>query len=166
MTNVNLGVVFCVVFLCFVFCLEYCCAWLSVPFHQHFDKENFPTQILTETIYTTLMRDHNGLGFSIAGGRGAAQYKDGSDVSMKFLYMYMLGTSKTLHITEYLSVSGWLVELCYLTCLFLICFRIVQVLTFVETLLTEYRESWRRRLFIRHEKQFWDMIFEWLKILR
>ncbi|XP_042216438.1 protein lap4-like isoform X3 [Homarus americanus] len=46
---------------------------------EHYDKENFPTQILTETIYTTLMRDHNGLGFSIAGGRGAAQFKDGSD---------------------------------------------------------------------------------------
>ena len=51
------------------------------PSHQHFDKVNFPKQILTETIYTTLMRDHNGLGFSIAGGRGAAQFKDGSDVS-------------------------------------------------------------------------------------
>ncbi|KAK8743107.1 hypothetical protein OTU49_001527 [Cherax quadricarinatus] len=36
-------------------------------------------EILTETLYTTLMRDHNGLGFSIAGGRGAAQFKDGSD---------------------------------------------------------------------------------------
>ncbi|XP_069187985.1 protein lap4 isoform X18 [Procambarus clarkii] len=46
---------------------------------EHYDKENFPTQILTETIYTTLMRDHNGLGFSIAGGRGAAQFKDGSE---------------------------------------------------------------------------------------
>ncbi|KAK8743106.1 hypothetical protein OTU49_001527 [Cherax quadricarinatus] len=46
---------------------------------EHNDKENFPTQILTETLYTTLMRDHNGLGFSIAGGRGAAQFKDGSD---------------------------------------------------------------------------------------
>ncbi|XP_068208938.1 protein lap4-like isoform X10 [Palaemon carinicauda] len=46
---------------------------------EHYDKVNFPKQILTETIYTTLMRDHNGLGFSIAGGRGAAQFKDGSD---------------------------------------------------------------------------------------
>ncbi|XP_047500901.1 protein lap4-like isoform X13 [Penaeus chinensis] len=46
---------------------------------EHYDNVNSPTQILTETIYTTLMRDHNGLGFSIAGGRGAAQFKDGSD---------------------------------------------------------------------------------------
>ncbi|XP_076068044.1 protein lap4-like isoform X4 [Oratosquilla oratoria] len=36
-------------------------------------------EVLHETIYTTLMRDHNGLGFSIAGGRGAAPFKDGSD---------------------------------------------------------------------------------------
>ncbi|XP_071512746.1 protein lap4-like isoform X5 [Panulirus ornatus] len=43
------------------------------------DESNGEMEILTETIYTTLMRDHNGLGFSIAGGRGAAQYKDGSD---------------------------------------------------------------------------------------
>lgn len=41
----------------------------------------FLMQVLTETLYTTLMRDHNGLGFSIAGGKGAAQYKEGSDVS-------------------------------------------------------------------------------------
>ncbi|KAK8394979.1 hypothetical protein O3P69_006032 [Scylla paramamosain] len=40
---------------------------------------NGEMEVLTETIYTTLMRDHNGLGFSIAGGRGAAQFKDGSD---------------------------------------------------------------------------------------
>lgn len=33
------------------------------------------------------MRDHNGLGFSIAGGKGAAQYKEGSDVSqVDFLF--------------------------------------------------------------------------------
>ena len=32
----------------------------------------------TETIHTTLIRDKNGLGFSIAGGRGVAPY-DGPD---------------------------------------------------------------------------------------
>ncbi|XP_077519619.1 protein lap4-like isoform X36 [Amblyomma americanum] len=31
-----------------------------------------------EIIYTTLIRDHNGLGFSIAGGKGGTPYKDGS----------------------------------------------------------------------------------------
>ncbi|KAG0720959.1 Protein lap4 [Chionoecetes opilio] len=40
---------------------------------------NGEMEVLTETLYTTLMRDHNGLGFSIAGGRGATQFKDGSD---------------------------------------------------------------------------------------
>ncbi|XP_068208931.1 protein lap4-like isoform X3 [Palaemon carinicauda] len=50
--------------------------------HANMNGEGEPNgemEILTETIYTTLMRDHNGLGFSIAGGRGAAQFKDGSD---------------------------------------------------------------------------------------
>ncbi|XP_043213961.1 protein lap4-like isoform X2 [Amphibalanus amphitrite] len=32
-----------------------------------------------ETIHTTLMRDKSGLGFSIAGGKGAAPYVEGSD---------------------------------------------------------------------------------------
>lgn len=36
-------------------------------------------EVLTEMIYTTLVRTHEGLGFSIAGGAGAQQYKDGSD---------------------------------------------------------------------------------------
>ncbi|CAN7998785.1 unnamed protein product, partial [Ixodes hexagonus] len=31
-----------------------------------------------DIIYTTLIRDHNGLGFSIAGGKGGTPYKDGS----------------------------------------------------------------------------------------
>ena len=30
-------------------------------------------------MYSTLMRDHNGLGFSIPGSKGAAQFKPGSD---------------------------------------------------------------------------------------
>ena len=35
--------------------------------------------IKVEKIYTTLLRDNTGLGFSIAGGLGAAPYKEGSD---------------------------------------------------------------------------------------
>ncbi|CAG0880347.1 unnamed protein product [Darwinula stevensoni] len=35
--------------------------------------------IREENVYTTLMRDQNGLGFSIAGGRGSNPFKDGSD---------------------------------------------------------------------------------------
>ncbi|KAK3861440.1 hypothetical protein Pcinc_032603 [Petrolisthes cinctipes] len=42
-------------------------------------ETNGEMEVLTETLYTTLMRDHNGLGFSIAGGKGAAQFKEGSD---------------------------------------------------------------------------------------
>ncbi|CAL4058825.1 unnamed protein product, partial [Meganyctiphanes norvegica] len=41
------------------------------------DQEDM--EVLTETLYTTLCRDHNGLGFSIAGGRGAQQFKEGTD---------------------------------------------------------------------------------------
>ncbi|XP_037078732.1 LOW QUALITY PROTEIN: protein scribble homolog, partial [Pollicipes pollicipes] len=32
-----------------------------------------------DTIHTTLIRDNNGLGFSIAGGKGVAPYQDGTD---------------------------------------------------------------------------------------
>ena len=35
--------------------------------------------IKVEKIYTTLLRDNTGLGFSIAGGLGAAPYKEGTD---------------------------------------------------------------------------------------
>ena len=32
-----------------------------------------------ERIYTTLLRDQTGLGFSIAGGQGAAPFREGSE---------------------------------------------------------------------------------------
>ena len=35
--------------------------------------------IKVEKIYTTLLRDNTGLGFSIAGGLGAAAYREGTD---------------------------------------------------------------------------------------
>lgn len=35
-----------------------------------------------DTIHTTLIRDKNGLGFSIAGGKGVTPYQDGTDVSV------------------------------------------------------------------------------------
>jgi hypothetical protein len=34
-----------------------------------------------DKVYTTLIRDHNGLGFSIAGGRGSSPFRDDSNVS-------------------------------------------------------------------------------------
>ena len=42
-------------------------------------QESEDLVIKVEKIYTTLLRDHTGLGFSIAGGLGAAPYKEGSD---------------------------------------------------------------------------------------
>lgn len=33
-------------------------------------------------VHTTLIRDQNGLGFSIAGGKGSAPFKDNTDVSV------------------------------------------------------------------------------------
>lgn len=38
-------------------------------------------ELRKERVYVTLLRDHSGLGFSIAGGKGGNPYKDGSDVS-------------------------------------------------------------------------------------
>lgn len=40
--------------------------------------------------HTTLIRDQNGLGFSIAGGEGSPSFKDNSDVNiftMKLIYL-------------------------------------------------------------------------------
>merc|ERR1719410_3224381 len=42
-------------------------------------RESEDLVIKVEKIYTTLLRDNTGLGFSIAGGLGAAPYKEGSD---------------------------------------------------------------------------------------
>ncbi|KAL1123176.1 hypothetical protein AAG570_002263, partial [Ranatra chinensis] len=36
-------------------------------------------EVKTQTVYTTLIRDQNGLGFSIAGGKGCPPYKDNTD---------------------------------------------------------------------------------------
>jgi hypothetical protein len=41
-----------------------------------------------QTVHTTLIRDQNGLGFSISGGKGSPPYKDKSDVRK-----YLIGTS-------------------------------------------------------------------------
>ena len=38
-------------------------------------------ELRKERVYITLLRDHTGLGFSIAGGKGDSPFKDGSDVS-------------------------------------------------------------------------------------
>lgn len=59
--------------------------------------------------HTTLIRDQNGLGFSIAGGEGSPPFKDNNDVrtiSIKFL-SFNVKALKLLHIIgvhrQYLS---------------------------------------------------------------
>ncbi|XP_064480658.1 protein scribble homolog isoform X3 [Ornithodoros turicata] len=62
---------------------------LAVPAHSADHDRSIPAtpeprtpepdfETKREIIYTTLIRDHNGLGFSIAGGIGGTPYKDGS----------------------------------------------------------------------------------------
>ena len=55
-----------------LFCLKLLPAILSPSDWEIFLKQ--------ERVYVTLMRDHTGLGFSIAGGKGGDPYKDGTDV--------------------------------------------------------------------------------------
>ena len=52
---------------------------------------NGELEVRTDSIHTTLMRDHNGLGFSIAGGKGAAPYKPGSDVRFEHFGINQMG---------------------------------------------------------------------------
>jgi protein scribble len=52
-------------------------------------KEGMETR--KEMVHTTLIRDSQGLGFSIAGGKGSPGFKEGSDVSVpevKFFYYF------------------------------------------------------------------------------
>jgi hypothetical protein len=46
-----------------------------------------------QTVHTTLIRDQNGLGFSIAGGKGSPPYKDKSDVRKR-----LIGTCGTVFL--------------------------------------------------------------------
>lgn len=41
-------------------------------------------------VHTTLIRDQNGLGFSIAGGEGSPPFKDNSDVRFIKLFFIMI----------------------------------------------------------------------------
>uniref|UniRef100_A0A0A9XK01 Protein lap4 n=2 Tax=Lygus hesperus TaxID=30085 RepID=A0A0A9XK01_LYGHE len=50
------------------------------PTHHHIDKlKRGDYEIRTHNIYVTLIRDQNGLGFSIAGGKGCPPFKENSD---------------------------------------------------------------------------------------
>lgn len=42
-------------------------------------------EVRKQIVSTTLIRDQNGLGFSIAGGKGCPPFKDNSDVRRMYL---------------------------------------------------------------------------------
>ncbi|CAB0002794.1 unnamed protein product, partial [Nesidiocoris tenuis] len=52
------------------------------PTHHQFDKlKRGDYEVRKHNIYVTLIRDQNGLGFSIAGGKGCPPYKDDSNIN-------------------------------------------------------------------------------------
>lgn len=62
--------------------------WEIILFSQPQPIKKIPEPIKTskdvetrqQTVHITLIRDQNGLGFSISGGKGSPPYKDNSDV--------------------------------------------------------------------------------------
>ena len=63
--------------------------------------------IKVEKIYTTLLRDNSGLGFSIAGGLGAAPFKEGSDS----LFVSKITDGGTAHRDGKLRVGDKIVQI-------------------------------------------------------
>ena len=47
-------------------------------------------ELRKERVYITLLRDHTGLGFSVGGGKGGSPFKDGSDVSIHLLIIFVI----------------------------------------------------------------------------
>ena len=53
---------------------------IQSPSHGHEGSANFDALTRIERVFTTLIRDqHQGLGFSISGGKGAEPFIEGSD---------------------------------------------------------------------------------------
>eukprot|EP00092_Neocalanus_flemingeri_P034773 GFUD01037843.1.p1 GENE.GFUD01037843.1~~GFUD01037843.1.p1 ORF type:complete len:1576 (+),score=260.87 GFUD01037843.1:158-4885(+) len=69
------------------------------------DSEDLVIKI--EKIYTTLLRDNSGLGFSIAGGLGAAPFKEGSES----LYVSKITDAGTAHRDGKLRVGDKIVQI-------------------------------------------------------
>ena len=69
------------------------------------DSEDLVIKI--EKIYTTLLRDNSGLGFSIAGGLGAAPFKEGSES----LYVSKITEGGTAHRDGKLRVGDKIVQI-------------------------------------------------------
>lgn len=55
--------------------------------------ESNADSFITVSVHTTLIRDQNGLGFSIAGGKGSPPFKAKSDVSFKDILFLIKCTS-------------------------------------------------------------------------
>jgi len=70
-------------------------------------RESEDLVIKIEKIYTTLLRDNSGLGFSIAGGLGAAPFKDGSES----LYVSKITDGGTAHRDGKLRVGDKIVQI-------------------------------------------------------
>jgi protein scribble len=70
-------------------------------------RESEDLVIKIEKIYTTLLRDNSGLGFSIAGGLGAAPFKEGSES----LYVSKITDGGTAHRDGKLRVGDKIVQI-------------------------------------------------------
>ncbi|CAG2054324.1 unnamed protein product, partial [Timema podura] len=69
-------------------------------------------EVRKQTVHTTLIRDQNGLGFSIAGGKGSPSFKPSSDVSvLGFIYeSKQRGLIKMLSLLRYAIYISRLTE--------------------------------------------------------
>jgi len=70
-------------------------------------RESEDLVIKIEKIYTTLLRDNTGLGFSIAGGLGATQFKEGSES----LYVSKITDGGTAHRDGKLRIGDKIVQI-------------------------------------------------------
>ena len=73
----------------------------------YFIQESEDLVIKIEKIYTTLLRDNTGLGFSIAGGLGATQFKEGSES----LYVSKITDGGTAHRDGKLRIGDKIVQI-------------------------------------------------------
>lgn len=54
---------------------------ICVLYNEYVERNFYWSCHSFQVISTTLIRDQNGLGFGITGGRGSSPFKEGSDVS-------------------------------------------------------------------------------------
>jgi hypothetical protein len=88
---------------------KYYLVFLRIVFSQPQPTKKIPEPINTsrdvetrkQTVHTTLIRDQNGLGFTISGGKGSPSYKDNSDVRKYLIIVQVLARSG--HLGHYHS---------------------------------------------------------------